>query len=108
MRSVTLAGNRPLVLEETDAWLVAEGEVDVFVVRSACRSVSRSVRTRATAGQRTHLCHLRAGAAIFGMALAGGLSLVVVGRSGSRLEPLPPGDHVDVESGLAARTVVRT
>jgi NHLM bacteriocin system ABC transporter ATP-binding protein len=88
MKSVTLAGNRPLVLEEADAWLVAEGEVDVFAVSSAV-----VVDVGATVGQRTHLCHLRAGAAIFGMTLAGGLSLVVVGRSGSRLEPLPPGDH---------------
>ena len=94
MRSMTLAGNRPVVLEETDAWLVAEGEVDVFVARSAA-----GVEDGSQAGQRTHLCHLRAGAAVFGMALAGGLSLVVVGRSGSRLEPPPPGDDTDSRAG---------
>jgi NHLM bacteriocin system ABC transporter ATP-binding protein len=53
------AGDRPFLLSAADAWLVLEGQVDVFTVR---------VREGRAHGPRTHLLRVRPGQALFGTA----------------------------------------
>ncbi|SVA71192.1 uncharacterized protein METZ01_LOCUS124046, partial [marine metagenome] len=73
-------GNTPILLDNNeDAWLVASGKVDVFVV---------SLRSGQPTGARRHCLTVIAGEAIFGMPAARsgeGIGLLAVGAVGTRL-----------------------
>ncbi len=78
-------GNTPILLDNNeDAWLVASGKVDVFVV---------SLRSGQPTGARRHCLTVIAGEAIFGMPAARsgeGIGLLAVGAVGTHLIRLSP------------------
>ncbi|MEO8333633.1 MAG: NHLP bacteriocin export ABC transporter permease/ATPase subunit [bacterium] len=76
-----IGGDRPVLLDTEEAWLIVKGRVDVFVV---------PLQADGGVGTRTHICRLENGAAFFGAqhASEGRLRLLAVGSSGTTLRPL--------------------
>ena len=116
-RSLSLSARRPQPLAAGEAWRVEEGTVDLFAVtpeETDRRSGSapspppgdEPVPRRVSGGARTHLATLGSGDLVFGAERGDGgasghdLTLVVVGRPGSRIRELDRGRLED----LAARS----
>ncbi|WP_159995563.1 NHLP bacteriocin export ABC transporter permease/ATPase subunit [Roseomonas sp. 18066] len=82
--AVAVAGNRPLLLDRADsAWLVLEGEVDLFLV---------PLEDGRPAGLRQHLFAIPAGGLLFGLDgsdLPAPVGLLAVGQVGSVVAELP-------------------
>ncbi len=77
----SIGGDRPLLLDAEEAWLIVKGRIDVFAV---------PMHADGETGSRTHLCRLESGAAFFGARRPGetGLRLLAVGTSGTVVRPL--------------------
>jgi NHLM bacteriocin system ABC transporter ATP-binding protein len=77
-RLLSVAGNKPLVLDDPDAvWVVYSGHVEVFAVR---------VEAGEVVGARTHLFRVDNGEALFGMDLADSpIGLLAAAAPGTRL-----------------------
>src|SRR5262245_24581673 len=76
---LVVAGDRPFLLHSADAWLVVDGQVDVFTVR---------LREGHVDGPRAHLLRVPRGQALFGVsdgARVEGWGLLAVSAGAARL-----------------------